>query len=69
VVAQNKKIWQRPELTILVRNTPEESVLATCKEGSIPAAPQTSDIGCKTRPVFCEPDEFCCCGCNKLNVS
>jgi hypothetical protein len=26
-----KKAWQKPELTVLVRGKPEESVLAACK--------------------------------------
>jgi hypothetical protein len=26
-----KKAWDKPELTILVRSKPEESVLGTCK--------------------------------------
>jgi hypothetical protein len=28
-----KKEWVKPELVILVRNKPEETVLAPCKEG------------------------------------
>jgi len=27
----NKKQWQKPELIVLVRSKPEESVLQTCK--------------------------------------
>jgi hypothetical protein len=26
-----KKTWQKPELTVLVRNKPEEAVLVACK--------------------------------------
>ncbi|MBI5651004.1 MAG: hypothetical protein HZC40_11270 [Chloroflexi bacterium] len=29
--AQPKKEWTKPELTVLVRNKPEEAVLTTCK--------------------------------------
>jgi len=27
----NKKKWEKPELIVLLRNTPEEAVLQTCK--------------------------------------
>ncbi len=30
-----KKIWQRPEMTVLVRSNPEEAVLQTCKTTTI----------------------------------
>jgi hypothetical protein len=30
-VADSRPIWARPELTVLVRSTPEESVLGQCK--------------------------------------
>jgi hypothetical protein len=29
-----KKLWSKPELTVLVRNKPEETVLAACKKSS-----------------------------------
>ncbi len=29
-----QKRWQKPELTVLVRSKPEETVLLTCKTGS-----------------------------------
>jgi hypothetical protein len=31
---KKKKLRQKPELTVFVRNKPEEAVLATCKESS-----------------------------------
>ena len=34
-----KKDWKKPELVVLVRSRPEESVLAHCKTGGIPGAP------------------------------
>ena len=30
-----KKVWVKPEMTILVRNKPEEAVLSACKFKSI----------------------------------
>lgn len=32
------RTWQKPELTVLVRNRPEETVLAACKSASVPSA-------------------------------
>ena len=31
----NKKAWQKPELTVLVRINPEEAVLVNCKIGQM----------------------------------
>ena len=36
-----KKIWKKPELVVLVRNRPEESVLTHCKAGVSPSNPST----------------------------
>lgn len=64
----NKKSWQKPELTVLVRNTPEESVLGFCKNEANPiglvslngaCVQHLSDI-CGT--YECLPG--CNCGCN-----
>jgi hypothetical protein len=30
-MSEGKKVWQRPELVVLVRSRPEEAVLAGCK--------------------------------------
>ena len=30
-----KKVWNKPELTVLTRNKPEEVVLAACKTASL----------------------------------
>ena len=30
-MTNTKKIWQRPEMTVLVRSNPEEAVLQICK--------------------------------------
>lgn len=42
-----EKLWETPELTILVRNNPEEAVLETCKdEGGGHDGPSFSDRKC-----------------------
>lgn len=33
-----KKTWIKPELNVLVRSKPEESILTACKTGSVGAA-------------------------------
>jgi hypothetical protein len=33
-----KKLWQKPELTVLVRNKPEEVVLGGCKQPDSPGS-------------------------------
>ena len=33
-VADDKKTWIEPELIVIVRNKPEEAVLAKCKDGT-----------------------------------
>ena len=38
-------MWQTPELTVLVRNRPEEAVLAVCKD--VGAGPNASVDACK----------------------
>jgi hypothetical protein len=67
LAAQNKKLWLKPELTILVRNTPEESVLYSCKVGPSVAAPFTFADGCMqfNSSGGCEPGADCCCSCHK----
>ncbi len=42
-----KKVWEKPELVVLVRGKPEESVLASCKGGSILVASNSGkDLCC-----------------------
>jgi len=36
---KENKEWQKPELIVLVRNKPEEAVLATCKSAVSTATP------------------------------
>jgi hypothetical protein len=69
MAAQNKKLWQKPELTILVRNTPAESVLLSCKT-NVMEGQHSTYFGCmKTSP--CPPDqtEPCCCSCQGMYIS
>ncbi len=49
-----KKVWQKPELVVLVRGKPEESVLAACKGGTVTGAGIQKDY-CKG-PLSCGPD-------------
>ena len=49
---QAKKEWTKPQLIVLVRNKPEEAVLAACKNGAMPTAGNTAaNGGCNT--VIC----------------
>lgn len=41
-----KKPWQKPELVVLVRNRPDEAVLAACKTGSAPGGYLNYNGGC-----------------------
>lgn len=38
---EGKKTWQKPELIILTRSTPEEAVLTACKLGNSTLGPAT----------------------------
>ena len=44
----DKKVWKRPEMTVLVRSKPEEAVLIACKAGTFTTSidPNTSFSGC-----------------------
>jgi len=51
---ENRKVWQKPELIVLVRSKPEEAVLGSCKRatstwGSVPGAAYAQ---CQT-PEYC----------------
>ena len=46
-----RKVWEKPELVVLVRGKPEESVLAACKGGSIAGASQAK--------AFCRGPNSC----------
>ena len=43
------RTWQRPELTVLVRNRPEEAVLAACKLAG-GTGPDKKDCRAQTGP-------------------
>ncbi len=54
--AKTKKMWQKPELIIVVRNQPEENILNSCKTSNLrtpgPAGKLCADYngnGCKQR--------------------
>ncbi len=44
-----KKSWEKPELVVLVRSRPEESVLAFCKTGGASGSPVSTHVGCMER--------------------
>lgn len=58
-----KKIWTQPQLVILGRGTPEESVLAWCKDGAakIPGAIAKANKNCIQKPGAK------CANCNVTN--
>jgi hypothetical protein len=49
-----KKPWKTPELVILFRGRPEESVLVHCKhKNNPPVAPGSYHDDCNTNPACC----------------
>ena len=40
------KTWQKPQLIVLVRNRPEEAILAACKSNSTGTDPESVNMGC-----------------------
>jgi hypothetical protein len=46
---EQKKAWVTPELIVLIRSQPEESVLTACKELFTPGTPANNYGGCQTR--------------------
>jgi hypothetical protein len=51
----SKKKWTMPELTVIVRAKPEETVLTTCKTGPAgQSSPSAPGLGCRvTAPGPC----------------
>ncbi len=48
------KKWETPELVVLFRGRPEESVLTHCKHRtSVPVAPAAAQDDCNTEHVNC----------------
>jgi hypothetical protein len=45
-MAKENKEWKKPELIVLTRNKPEESVLATCKSNSGGSNPANVQAAC-----------------------
>jgi hypothetical protein len=52
-----KKVWEKPQLVILVRSQPEEAVLACCKTSFLPTGPSDMNAGCYQ-------DAGCSTGCS-----
>jgi len=49
-----KRAWNKPVLTVLVRNNPEESVLTACKMRGVLAGPGGNAFSCGTAvPMGC----------------
>ena len=48
-----KKTWMTPELSVLVRSRPEESVLAACKTGGT-VGPADMSLKCKKTGSPCD---------------
>jgi uncharacterized Fe-S cluster protein YjdI len=59
IMDTHTKPWIQPELTILVRNKPEEAVLTACKEtiAAPSSGPLSFDVGCNISfiPGLCDP--------------
>ena len=49
--SSEKKTWEKPELTVLVRSNPEEAVLGACKQSAIPWATSNFDGNCYAPPT------------------
>lgn len=60
----HKKKWTKPELVILTRGKPEESVLAGCKGGSIWINKQNTYNNC-----WIYGFGKCWCGCSSTSAS
>jgi hypothetical protein len=43
---KEKKVWQKPELVVLVRSNPEEAVLSACKVDPTPGAVAATQVAC-----------------------
>jgi hypothetical protein len=43
----SEKKWAKPQMVVLGRGTPDESVLSTCKEDYSGGGYSTSDIKCR----------------------
>ena len=70
LAAQTKKLWKKPELIVLTRNTPEESVLWFCKVAVGGGHPFNYADGCQQKmDGVCAPGSQCCCTCQSGSPS
>lgn len=60
--------WKRPELVVLVRSRPEESVLAGCKQPSSSGA-MARFAGCKSVGLNGKGEEICQGSCSGQGTS
>jgi hypothetical protein len=47
----DKKIWQKPELIVLTRSTPEEAVLTACNRNADSGGKGCADRRCQNNPT------------------
>lgn len=59
-----KSLWNKPVLTVLVRNNPEETVLTACKMRGVITGPGNLAISCSN-----EPATAYCVACANLSAS
>lgn len=59
-----QKRWKRPQLTVLVRNQPQEQILSACKGSGIGSGPvAVADTNCRAYSTMeCE-------GCYQISLS
>ena len=43
-----KKEWRKPELIVLVRSEPEETILVICKATTVRGGPNYYNTGCRS---------------------
>ena len=56
--------WKRPQLTVLVRNQPQEQILSACKGSGIGVGPnEIGDVQCEDRT------SMTCDGCLQVSLS
>ena len=60
---KDRKIWERPQLVVLVRNKPEEAVLAACKY--LVTVAKSSGAG----KTSCTGAKYACVVCNQVAIS
>lgn len=59
---KTKSEWNKPVLTILVRNNQEENVLSACKTRGVLGGPTSDAAFCTSGTALCGP-------CNNLSTS